>query len=97
MLTPRMPASSWQRTFEFIGSPAGFQSVNPLPNAPALARLRNSASGSFVLSGPVTDRLGLHLAGNLAASTRVEREFIDRAAEQRRHAFRTLRLSGERS
>jgi hypothetical protein len=73
MLTPRMPASTWQRTFEFIGSPAGFQSVNPLPNAPALARLRHSASGSFVLSGPVTERLGMHLAGNLAGSTRVER------------------------
>ena len=73
MLTPRMPASTWQRTFEFMASPSGFQSVNPLPNAPALARLRNSASGSFVLSGPVTDRLGLHMTGNLAASTRVER------------------------
>ena len=73
MLTPRMPASTWQRTFEFMCSPAGFQSVNPLPGAPALARLRHSASGSFVLSGPVTDRLGLHMTGNLAASTRVER------------------------
>ena len=50
-LAPRMPAPTWQRTFEVIGSPAGFQSVNPLPNAPALARLRHSASGSFVLSG----------------------------------------------
>ena len=73
MLTPRMPASTWQRTFEFMGSPTGFQSVNPLPGAPALARLRHSASGSFVLSGPVTDRLGLHMTGKLAASTRVER------------------------
>jgi hypothetical protein len=73
MLTPRMPASTWQRTFEFIASPTGFQSVNPLLGAPALARLRHSASGSFVLSGPVTDRLGLHMTGNLAASTRVER------------------------
>ena len=73
MLTPRMPASTWQRTFEFIASPLGFQSVNPLPNAPAAARLRNSANGSFVLSGPVTDRVGLHLAGNVAGSTRVER------------------------
>ena len=35
MLTPRMPASTWQRTFEFIASPSAFQSVNPLPNAPA--------------------------------------------------------------
>ena len=73
MLTPRMPASTWQRTFEFMASPSGFQSVNPLPNAPALARLRHSASGSFVFSGPVTERLGLHMAGNLAGSTRVER------------------------
>ena len=31
VLTPRMPASTWQRTFEFMASPTGFQSVNPLP------------------------------------------------------------------
>ena len=52
MLMPRMPASTWQRTFEFMASPPAFQSVNPLPDAPALARLRNSASGSFVAQRP---------------------------------------------
>ena len=73
MLTPRMPASSWQRTIELNTSPPAFQSVNQLPNAPALARLRSAAGGSFVASGPLTPRLGLHLAADVTSSSRVER------------------------
>jgi hypothetical protein len=74
MLTPRMPASAWQRTIEFNSSPPAFQSVNPLPGAPSAARLRNAAGGSFVASGPLTDRLGLHLTADVVRATRVERE-----------------------
>jgi hypothetical protein len=74
MLTPRMPAAAWQRTFEFNSSPPAFQSVNPLPGAPTAARLHNGAGGSFVISGPVSDRLGLHLAGNVLGATRLERK-----------------------
>ena len=47
MLVPRMPASSWQRTIQFDGSPPAFQSVNPLPGAPSIARLR-AASDALV-------------------------------------------------
>ena len=74
MLTPRMPSATWQRSFEFSSSPPAFQSVNPLPGAPALARLHNAAGGSFVISGPLSERLGLLLAGNVIGSTRFERE-----------------------
>jgi hypothetical protein len=74
MLVPRAPASTWERTIEFAGSPAAFQSVNPLPAATSIARLRAAAGGSFVVSGPVTDRLGILLAGALARSTRLERD-----------------------
>ena len=74
MLTPRMPSATWQRTIEFNTSPPAFQSVNPLPGAPAAARLRNAAGGSFVVSGPLSERLGLLLAGNVIGSTRVERD-----------------------
>jgi hypothetical protein len=74
MLVPKMPASAWQRTIEFAGSPPAFQSVNPLPGASSIARLRAAAGGSFVVSGPVSDRLGLLVAGELARSSRLERE-----------------------
>lgn len=74
MLVPRMPASTWQRTIELFGSPPALQSVNPLPNAPSIARLRSAGGASFVLSGPLSDRLGIHLAGALAASSRLERD-----------------------
>ncbi len=74
MLVPRTPASSWQRSVEFHGSPPAFQSVNPLPAAASIARLRAATGASFVASGPVSDRLGILLAGALARSTRLERE-----------------------
>ena len=74
MLVPRMPASSWQRTFHFEGSPPAFQSVNPLPGAPSIGRLQGATVGSFVASGPLSSRLGLLLAGGLSRSTRTERD-----------------------
>ena len=74
MMVPRRPAPTWQRTIEFDGSPAAFQSVNPLPEATSIARLRAAAGGSFVVSGPLSDWLGILLAGALAHSTRLERD-----------------------
>ena len=74
MLVPRTPASNWQRMIEFDGSPPAFQSVNPLQAVRSIARLRAAAGGSFVVSGPVSDRLGILLAGALARSTRLERD-----------------------
>jgi hypothetical protein len=82
MLVPRMPAPTWQRTIEFYGSPPALQSVNPLPDAPSIARLRAASGASFVLSGPVNDRLGVHIAGSLAASSRFERDRQDSVASR---------------
>jgi hypothetical protein len=73
MLVPRMPSPTWRRTFQFEGSPPAFQSVNPLPDAASIGRLRSAAGGSFVISGPISDKLGIHLAGALDRSTRLER------------------------
>lgn len=74
MLVPRMPASTWQRTIQFDGSPPAFQSVNPLPAAASVARLRSLNEASFVVTGPLSERLGLLLAGGIARATRVERD-----------------------
>jgi hypothetical protein len=74
MLVPRTPAAAWQRSVEFHGSPPAFQSVNPLPGAPSIGRLRAASGASFVASGPVSDRLGILVAGALARSSRLERE-----------------------
>ena len=86
MLVPRTPASSWQRSVEFHGSPPAFQSVNPLPAAASIARLRAATGASFVASGPVSDRLGILLAGGLARSTRLERERLS-PLESRAHSL----------
>ena len=82
MLVPRMPASTWQRTVEFYGSPPALQSVNPLPDVPSIARLRAASGASFVLTGPVNDRLGVLVAGSLAASSRLERDRLDSVASR---------------
>jgi len=83
MLVPKMPAPAWQREIEFAGSPPAFQSVNPLPAAPSIGRLRAATEGSFVASGPVSTRLGILVAGALARSSRIER---DRRAPVDSHA-----------
>ena len=72
MLVPKMPAAAWQRTIEFFGSPPALQSVGALPNAPSVARLRAAGGASFILSGPVNDRLGVHVVGALTGSSRLE-------------------------
>ena len=72
MLVPKMPAATWQRTIEFFGSPPALQSVGALPNAPSVARLRAAGGASFILSGPVNDRLGVHVVGALTGSSRLE-------------------------
>ena len=76
-LVPRMPSSKWMRTVQFDISPPAFQSVNPLPEAASIARLRSSSGGSFVASGPLTPRLGIQVAGTLNEYTRLERERVD--------------------
>src|SRR4051794_3264828 len=75
-LVPRRPAATWQRSVQFLGSPHGFQSVNVLPGAPSIGRLQSNATGSFVVSGPVSPRLGLLVAGALAQSSRMERDSV---------------------
>ena len=90
MLVPRMPAPAWQREIEFAGSPPAFQSVNPLPAAPSIGRLRAGAGGSFVASGPVSDRLGLLVAGALARSSRLERDRQSARREPRRGRCRRI-------
>jgi hypothetical protein len=75
-LVPRRPSPSWQRSAQFLGSPHGFQSVNVLPGAPSIARLQSNANGSFVVSGPVSSRLGLLVAGALGQSSRLERDSV---------------------
>jgi hypothetical protein len=72
-LVPRRPAASWERSVQAVGSPHGFQSVNPMQGAPSIGRLQSLAGGSFVMSGPVSPRLGLLVAGALERSSRVER------------------------
>ena len=73
-LIPRMPSAKWQRTLQFDISPPAFQSVNPLPEASSIGRLRSASSGTLVASGPITPRLGIQAAGALGESSRLERQ-----------------------
>ena len=75
-LVPRRPTAAWQQSFQFLGSPHGFQSVNVLPGAPSIGRLQSNASGSFVVSGPVSPRVGLLVAGALGQASRLERDGV---------------------
>ena len=95
MLVPRMPAPTWQRTIQFAGAPPGFQSVNPLPGAPSVARLRSASEASFVVTGPLSTRLGLLLAGGIGRATRVERDREVPDGQSRTDADRAPDLPGD--
>ena len=72
-LVPRRPAASWQRSVQVMASPAALQSVNAQPGAPSIARLASMGSGSFLISGPLSPRLGLFATANVGRSSRTER------------------------
>jgi hypothetical protein len=74
MLVPRLPSAKWQRTLQFDVSPPAFQSVNPLPEATSIGRLRSAGSGAFIASGPINPRLGIQFTAALSESSRLERQ-----------------------
>jgi hypothetical protein len=74
MMVPRLPTAQWQRTLQFDVSPPAFQSVNPLPEASSIGRLRSAATGTFVASGPINPRFGMQFASTFSGSSRLERQ-----------------------
>lgn len=71
-LAPRRPTKDWTRVVEGIGSGPAFNAGTGTTQ-PAIARLNSGAYGSALFSGPLTNRVGIVLAGTWNASTRFER------------------------
>ncbi len=97
MLTPRMPASTWQRTFEFIGVAHRISVRQPVawrPGAGAASPFRQR----FLRPLRPCDRSTRTAHDRQPGRIHPRRaQFIPRAAEQRGHAVGTFRLPSERS
>jgi hypothetical protein len=77
-LTPRRPAASWLRTFEFIGSPPALNARSAPGAPPSITRLNSWAQGNLFMSGPVLPaapgRLGALVSATLTRSSHFERD-----------------------
>ncbi|HWW86247.1 MAG TPA: hypothetical protein VNZ26_21780, partial [Vicinamibacterales bacterium] len=71
-LEPRRPGTSWFHAIEASGS-GGFLVSDQSGPVPAIDRLNHGYEGSALISGPLTDRLGLVAAGWWRGSSHVAR------------------------
>ena len=73
-LVPRLPGTSWMRTFEFLGSPPALNAGNASDSPPAITRMNSWAHSDLFLSGPlIPQRLSALLSASWTRSSRFER------------------------
>jgi hypothetical protein len=89
-LVPKRPGMTW--TGMVIGSGAGGSLVAKAPanQPPPIARLRDAATGSAVVSGPLSDRLGLVLGGTWGRASAWRREQLASTRDLRGTGFMHL-------
>lgn len=75
-LEPRRAGSAWAGMFSGSGSGGGLASGAPSGKAVPIARLKDFAHGSGVVSGPLSDRVGLVASGTWARGNSFARELL---------------------
>ncbi len=73
-LEPRRPSSGWTGTIAGSGSGGSLVARAPADQPPPIARLDEYTRGSAVVSGPISNRLGLAAGGAWAGSRSLFRE-----------------------
>jgi TonB dependent receptor-like, beta-barrel len=72
-LAPRRPSSTWIRQFEAMAGPPELQAGGVVPSPPTIAHLQRYGHASVLLSGPLSERLGIVFTGNYSRATRLDR------------------------
>jgi hypothetical protein len=73
-LEPRRPSAAWIGTIAGGGSGGSLAAGAPDDHPPPIARLEEYAHGSGLVSGPISDQLGLTAGGTWASSRSLTRE-----------------------
>lgn len=72
-LTPRRPSRSWIRQIEGVAGPPELQAGRDVPVPPTIAHLQRYGNASVLISGPISERLGIVFAGSYSRATRLDR------------------------
>ena len=93
-LEPKRPTAKWFRAIEGSLSAPAFvaQATGPVP---VVDRVRDWQDGSALVSGPVTDRLGLVAAGSWRRLSHVEAPNTERDERSRGIRIRASDLCGD--
>ena len=73
-LAPRRPSRTWIRQFEAVAGPPELQAGGVVPSPPTIAHLQRYGHASVLLSGPLSERLGIVFTGNYSRATRLDRD-----------------------
>lgn len=73
-MQPLRPGRSWLRTVSGSGSGGSLAAGPPANQPPPVVRLNDWANGSALVSGPLSDRLGLVAAATVSGGTQYMRE-----------------------
>ena len=77
-LVPRLPASSWMRTFQFLAAPPALTAGEVAAPPATITRLSSWVNSDFFLSGPlVRDRLAMLASVTWTRAARFERDGQD--------------------
>ena len=95
-LQPKRPGTSWTRTFAGAASGGALAASPPTGHPVPIARVTNYGHGSGLLSGPVTPRLGVTLAGAWTRGESLTREELPTTHGTRGSGFAHLVFSPSR-
>jgi hypothetical protein len=70
---PRRPGATWTRVFDVSAASPGFVTAPAAGSPASIERLRQWQHSGLLLSGPVTSRLGLAVAGDWSKTSQFER------------------------
>ena len=86
-LEPARGTPHWTGAVEVSGSGGGLVAAPPAGKAPPIARLEDSIGASGMISGPMTDRMGLAAGGSWTSASAFARAPAAAGGQQARSAF----------
>jgi len=94
---PRRPGSTWTRMFDASAAGPGFVADSVAGSPPSIEHLRQWLHGGVLLSGPLTKRLGVVVAGDWSKASQFERASTTAVDGESATGLINLVYTGERT
>ncbi|MFN8061360.1 MAG: hypothetical protein U0Q12_19520 [Vicinamibacterales bacterium] len=89
-LDPRRAGTTWRREISASGTGGTLAASAPLGQPPPINRLQDAGRASWLVSGPVSDRVGLVAGGTWARASKRDREALPDASDRLLSGFTHL-------